>query len=203
MTSKKYILPENIKFILSKYYDGLTTIEEERLLRMYFAENQISESYLSDKDLFSVVNQDEILVLPTREIWDKIAAFEKKKSKRSKTVRAISSIAASILVVFSLSVWYYTYSTKHEKFVSDSYSNPEEAYKAVQKYLGLVSTKLSYAYTELKPIEKLSIPCETIQSFSRIEENFQRLKQLDKIGTTTREFERFSIISDLIVVDKN
>jgi len=202
MTSKDYILSENIKRILKKYYDGLTSIEEERLLRKYFVENQIPESNLTDKALLSFVNEDEISVFPTNEIWEKIKAHEKREHKRRKSIRILSSIAASILVVFSLSVWYF-YPMKQNKLLTDSYSNPEEAYKAVQKYLGLVSTKLSYAYTEMKPIEKLSIPSETMQSFSSINKSFQRLKQLDRIGATTHELERFSIISDLIVVDKN
>jgi len=202
MTSNENILPEDIKGILLKYYDGLTNLEEDQLLRTYFVENAIPESYLTDKILLSFVNEDEYSVFPTNEIWERIKNQDKKDRKRRKRIRAISSIAASILIVLSIGIWSF-YPTTPDKQLTDSYSNPEDAYKAVQKYLGFVSSRLSYAYMEMKPIEKLSIPSEAMQPFSSIDQSFQRLKLFNRIGVTTRELERFSTISDIIAVDNN
>ncbi len=42
-----------------------------------------------------------------------------------------------------------------------------------------------------------------MQAFSTIDINAKRLQQFDKLGTSAHELERFSIISDIVIVDKN
>lgn len=202
MTNNESILPENIKRILTKYYDGHTSLEEERLLRKYFAENPISDSNLTYKTLLSFGTDNGYHAFPSDEIWKKIKDKERAEQKQRKSIKIISSIVASIIVVLSIGVLCF-YPVNQENRLTDSYSNPEDAYKAVQKYLGFVSSRLSYAYMEMKPIEKLSIPSEAMQPFSSIDQSFQRLKLFNRIGVTTRELECFSTISDIIVVDNN
>jgi len=203
MIRNENILPDSIRSILTKYYNGLTSIEEEKVLREYFKANLIPESNLSDKAILSFNNDEKISIFPTNEIWEKLRTADEQANRRRKTIRLSLSIAASVVIVFSLSLGYTFLTMKQNKLIADSYKNPEEAYRAVQKYLGLVSSKLSYAYTEMQPIEKLSIPNEAMQSFSSINENFQYLNRLETMGTATRELERFSIISDILVDDKN
>lgn len=204
MKKEQNILPENIKSILFRYYEGLTSIEEERLLKKYFMEHQIPESLLTDQAILSNGVQTEIPFNLTNELWDKIKQNELTQSRFRLTIRMASSIAASILILISLGVGYYlaSYSPK-DILVLDTYSNPEEAYKVVQKYLGFASTKLTYAYNEIKPIERLKIPSEAIISFSEIDENFNRLNGLDKLNLTSQELKRFSKFNEIIRVDEN
>ena len=203
MTSNNNILPDNIKSILSKYYEGLTSIEEEKALREYFGGDQIPDSNIAEKALFAFTNDEDLEIIPNNEIWDSIRKAERKEVEWKRKIQWISSIAASILLVISVTVGYNYYNAKQGQLSSDTYKTPEEAYKAVQKYLGLVSNKLSYAYNEMKPIEMLTIPSNSMQSFSTINDNLLKLKQLDKINSPIREIEHFSIISDFFVVDKN
>lgn len=203
MKNQEYILPDNIKIILLKYYDGLTSLEEEKLLKKYFAEHQIPESLFADQAILTLTHSEDFTLVPTNEIWDKIKQNEIKQNRFKKVIRIASSAAASLLIVISVTAWYYLSSEQHNALATDTYSNPEEAYKVVQKYLGLASKTLSYAYTEIKPIEKLTIPSEALEPFSDIDKNLQRLKQLNKINSTTQQLEHFSIITDLMVADKN
>jgi hypothetical protein len=203
MSTHREILPDSIKSILLKYYDGLTSIEEERLLKDYFGKQPIPESNLADKTLLSITSNEEVLFIPNSEIWESINLFEVQKARRRKNIRLFMSTAASLLLIFSLGIGYNIYSSKKNMLPSDTYKSPEEAYKTVQKYLGLVSSKLSYAYTEMRPMEKLSIPGETMQSFIQIDNNFQKLKQLDRFSTATREIVHLSIISEVVAVENN
>ena len=203
MTNNNNILPPNIKSILAKYYEGLTSIEEERTLREYFGGNQIPDSNIAEKTLFAFTNDENLEIIPNNEIWDNIRKAERKEVEWKRNIRWISSIAASILLVISITVGYNYHNSKQRQFATDTFKNPDEAYKAVQKYLGLVSNKLSYAYTGMKPIEKLAIPGETMQSFSTIDDNLLKLRQLDLLNSSAREIEHFSIISDFFDVDKN
>ncbi len=203
MNNEEYILPDNIKCFLSKYYDGSTSIEEEKLLKKYFVEHQIPEFLLADQAILSFGAPEEVNLYPNNELWDKIKQNELKQAKFRKTIRLVSSIAASLMIVLSLGIGYYITSVKQNELAADTYSNPEEAYKAVQKYLGFASNKLSYAYTEIKPIEKLVIPSEAIKSFSDMDKNFERLKDFEKLNSSTQELKRFSILNDIIRVDDN
>lgn len=203
MNKEENILPDYIKDILSKYYDGLTSIEEEKLLKKYFLEHKIPESLLTDQSILYASRKEEIYLFPNNELWDKIKQNESKHNRYRKTVRLISSLAASLLIMISLGIGFYLSFEKKSIIVADTFSNPEDAYKAVQKYLGFTSTKLSYAYTEIKPIEKLSIPCDAIQPFSDIDKNLQRLNHLNRLKSTSQKLERFSIITDFIKVDEN
>lgn len=202
MNNSEYILPDEIKSILSRYYDGLTSLEEERILKKYFSEHQVPDEYLTDKSVLNYCKADESFILPENKLWNKIKENEWKQRKNRRVVTAISSIAASLVILISIGTWYYT-SEKGNGLVHDTYSNPEDAYKAVQKYLGFVSNKLTYAYTEIKPIEKLAIPAEAMQPFNEINRNFERLNQINKINTTKSKLERFSIFSEIVKVNKN
>lgn len=203
MNNLEYILPENIKEILSRYYDGLTSLDEEKLLKKYFKEHQIPESLLTDQAIFSFTRSDEINLFPEHEIWDKIKQKESKQHKFRIVIGVVSSIAASLVILISIGTWYHFSSEKHNSLAVDTYSNPEDAYKAVEKYLGFASSKLSYAYTEIKPIEKLSIPSKAIQPFEDIDKNLNRLNQLDRINSTTKKLQQLTIITEIMKVDNN
>jgi len=203
MRDEEFILPGSLKDMLSKYYDGLTSLEEERFLKKYFTEHQIQESLLPDQAILSLTNSDELILVPANELWGKIKRNEIKKNRAKKIIAIASSAAATLLLVISMSAWYYLSSDKNINLATDTFTNPEEAYKVVQKYLGLASNKLSYAYAEIKPIEKLAIPSDALQPFSDIDKNLQRLNQLNRIESTAHKLEHFSIITDLMRVDKN
>lgn len=201
MKNNDIILPDRIKSILSKYYDGQTTIEEERQLKDFFAKNDIPFPYTPDLHLLAFSNQESNAILPNDILWNKIKAEDVKRKRRGNTIKIISSAAASILVIFSISLWYQVSQHEVKKFASDTYSNPKEAYMVAQKYLGLVSNKLSYACAEMKPIEKLSIPTEAMKSFNELNQGFQHLNQLNNLEKPTKRLKQFSIIADYIVID--
>ncbi len=205
MKKEDYILPEELRSILSKYYEGLSTIEEERTLRKYYGEHDISVPTIVDQTVLSFSKQDDNLVLfPNNELWKAIRESESKRLRLKRTILFASSVAASIIILLSVGLSFYFIPEKKEDLAVDTYSNPEEAYKAVQKYLGFTSKKLSIAYTEMKPMEMLSVPSEAMKPFSEIDKNFNRLNALDRINSTSRQLENISVFSNYINVnDKN
>lgn len=206
MKKEDYILSDEIKCILSKYYEGISSIEEERKLRKFLSEHDIPESMIVDQTLLSFSNHDDNLdYFANNELWEAIRANESKRLSLKRTILIATSVAASIIILISVGLsFYYTQEKKHSLAVVDTYSNPEEAYRAVQKYLGFASKKLSYAYTEIKPIELLSVPSEAMKPFSEIDKNINRLNALDRINSTSKRLENISVFSNYINVnDKN
>lgn len=203
MKNGEYILPEDIKYLLSKYYDGLTSLEEEKKLKKFFKDNQIPESYLADQVILSFTKPEQISVYSIKDIWEKIKQNENTHSRYRSFIGIASSVAASLVILISVGTWYYITSEKHNALTVDTYSNPEEAYKAVQKYLGFTSSKLSHAYQGIKPIEKLAIPGQAIKPFEVIDKNIMRLNPLNRLSKTSKEMERLSIITDIMKVERN
>ncbi len=205
MKKEEQILPEEIRSILLKYYEGLSTIDEERTLKKYLKEHDIPEPMIADETVLSLSNQDySPNFLSDDEIWESIRESESKRLRLKRTILFVSSVAASIIILISVGLSIYFTPEKKENLALDTYSNPEEAYKAVQKYLGFTSKKLSYAYTEIKPIEMLSMPSEAMKPFSEIDKNINRLNALDRINSTSKRLENISVFSNYInVSDKN
>jgi len=203
MNIKFNILPEEIKILLNKYYEGTTSLEEERKLKTYFNVENIPEDYYSDKTIFSFKRSNELSILPENELWNKINEHAKKKKNSRRTIRVITSMAASLLVLFTFSTWYFISSKKQSNLTYDTCSNPEEAYRIAQKYLGFASHKLSYAYNEIKPIRNLAIPSEAMQPFSEINKNLEHLNQLETINKSTSSLEHLAVFNDIVNVDKN
>ncbi|MDR2954952.1 MAG: hypothetical protein LBV43_07720 [Prevotella sp.] len=81
--------------ILDKYFEGETSLEEERILREYFLQEDIEEQYKSYIPLFNFFSAErkEIPVKPKR--------------KRRIPFYVIASVAASIALVMCIRIFYY------------------------------------------------------------------------------------------------
>ena len=200
-TSKK--IPDRIVILLQKYYEGSSSIEEERELREFFTGSEFThESSNTDFNLFSFLSQDVNLMIPNDLLWNHIKEKEKKSKIKLKSIWTLTGIAASLLICISIGTWIYISESNHDKFLAqDSYKNPKDAYRIVQKYLGLVSNKLATAYNEMKPIEKLALPSESIQNIKMLHYGIIQLDRFNKIEETTKKVEKLSILTDYMDIN--
>jgi hypothetical protein len=201
MNNEYYILPDNIKEILTRYFDGFTSLEEEKLLRKYFTEHHIPLTLKADQAILSFHRSDEVNLLPAAEIWRKIKQSEVRQNRIKKLIRVTTSVAASLIII-SACTWYYYSSSNHNNLAKDTYTNPEDAYRIVQKYLGFTSSKLSIAYNEMKPIEKLAIPGYLMAPLTDINNDLQPLNLFNRLNSATKKLEHLSVITNLLELDK-
>ena len=130
-----------------------------------------------------------------------IKESERKLQKRSYYIKLVTSVAASVVLIVSISFWYSINQQHKNVYAKDTFTDPKEAYLVAQKYLGLVSSKLSYACAEIKPIEKLGIPSKLIKPIDCINQEIYHLNQLNSIQKSASLLEQFSVFSDYINVD--
>ena len=94
-----------IKALLEKFYQGETTLDEEKLLQKYFANSEAdTESFAAEKYLFSKLNLAENIETPsdlTKKIAAKIDA-ENKKSRMKTFVSYAALRTISIAACFAL-----------------------------------------------------------------------------------------------------
>ncbi len=121
-----------VEQLLEKYFQGATTIAEEKQLKAYFSSNDVAPHLVKYQTLFGYFETQ------------KGTQFKQKlplQPRKQSTVKWIG-IAASFVVLFGLATFYfYPSEPKHEDL--GTYDNPEEAFVATQKALLMVSEQVN------------------------------------------------------------
>lgn len=121
-----------VNILLEKYFEGTTTISEEKQLKAYFTSNDVAPHLAHYRDVFGYFKTE------------KEIKFDKKlplQPRKTKTVKWIS-IAAS-LALLSGTVWWVSNSNEAQANELGTFNNPEEAYQATQEALHLLSNEVN------------------------------------------------------------
>ena len=149
---------EQIKSLLSRFYEGQTTPDEERLLAAYFRREDVPEELQEDKQLFLMLAQISDQEMPT-DIAEEITAFvnnlgqtEKKPVlsdvKHHKGIiyrlktppKMWYRIAATVAILFAIGggVFFHQQTYTTDPF-RDTCSTPEEAAAQIQRANSMIA----------------------------------------------------------------
>jgi len=142
---------EQIKQLLEKYWVGDTSQEEELALKAFFSEKDIPEELKKYQPLF---------------LWKakqlQLTGIQKLKPGIEKRGNIqwypFLKIAASILLVLTLGIGFYTHyqqEKKMDKVFLETYSNPEDALQETKSVIGKVSSALNLAKSKRDELQKL------------------------------------------------
>jgi len=177
---------KQIKALLEKYYNGETSIEEEKILKTYFEGNTISDEFIVDGDIF-MYNLNETKIqdfLPdlSEEIWKGISKEQDKtKLQIAKRINyRLLRIAAGFIVLFASYFLLKNEILNHTQTIqyTDTYKTPEQAYQETKKTLLYVSQLLNSGTEYLEPINKIEESTKILNPLSSFN---QGLKELDPI----------------------
>ena len=152
-----------VEKLLTAFYEGNTSIEEEKALMHYFQTADVPKHLLAEKEIFLQLSTDEPKV--PKELEKKLSGLidtweqeEKEKlniqSARKINWKWVGSVAAGILLIFS--IWTYTDYNKPKAYTTsqvDTYTKPEDAFKEAQRALTLVSRNLNKGMAQLEAAE--------------------------------------------------
>ncbi|MFO7827610.1 MAG: hypothetical protein R6V23_03235 [Bacteroidales bacterium] len=183
---------EQIKVLLEKYYKGESSLEEEKLLRNYFAGSQVDDELLDHKDIF-VFSENEFKAsddIPdlSNEIWNNIEKINSvKQLKKRKLYHYSLSIAASIAILV-VSFFFIQDEINQGSPVQfeDTYDNPELAYLQAKEALLFVSSKLNSGTDHLKPIEKINEGAQELEILSTFNKGLKELKPVQKFDVADK-----------------
>ncbi|CAM3874138.1 hypothetical protein FLCU109888_05915 [Flavobacterium cucumis] len=140
-----------VEQLLEKYFQGATTIAEEKQLKAYFSSNDVAPHLAKYQVLFGYFETQ------------KETQFEQKlplQPRKQNTVKWIG-IAASFVVLFGLATFYfYPSEPKHEDL--GTYDNPEEALAATHKALLMVSKQVNVGMESVVYLEEYEKTKKTI-----------------------------------------
>ena len=135
-----------IKILLAKFYQGETTLEEEKLLKKYFAEDNVdNENFNAEKYLFNKLNLSENIEIPS-DLTDKIVVKIDEQSKRHNAgiftsfinLRVIS-IAACCALLFSVASIVLLNSEK-PKYIANVSTNEAEIIEMLENSFSKISS---------------------------------------------------------------
>ncbi len=179
-----------IKQLLGKYYEGMTSIEEDQILKDYFQNHDVPPELEADKELFAYAASEaksfpmgSQLELKLSNLIDNQDSGEKKIRRLSWGYR-ISGIAATaaIIVVCCLTL----FKPKHEIVFKDTYDNPQLAYAEAKKALLYISTQLNRGTEPLSQVSKLNAGMNKLSPISSLNEGLEQLELVSKYYNTPK-----------------
>lgn len=144
------IKTEDIKRLLDRYYDGMTTEEEEKALHTYFNGSDIDANLKEERIFFTALQSSEC---PTpagmeerlsRQIsqWNTLEVTNR-RAIRHINLRWVVGIAASLLLLFAAGAIVYQSENKSPQTEQDTYTNAKDAYAETSKALMKFSKTLN------------------------------------------------------------
>lgn len=166
-----------VKQYLQLYFNGESTLEQERLLEQYFRSGKVAEELREYAEFFGGISElgkvdqnDEF----QEEIMDYILENESKAKTRYLGMwKTVTGIAATVIIVLGGFLFYQQRQTPY----ADTFENPEDAYAYAVQTMQFVSGKYSQGLAELSNFEKLSKASDPIRKgVAPINEFFNQLE---------------------------
>ena len=178
-----------IQQLLTKYFEGNTTLEEERFLQEYFAAGAGI-----DEDLHSMKKHFELFRIGSRLSFDTVAiesgilkCIESYEHEMHPPVRQINLtkllIAASIALVITFSGIFFL--KNKNSSLHDTYSDPQLAYQETQKALLYVSQKMNKGLDPLSKISKINTGTSQLKKLEKMDESLGMLNLVSIINQSS------------------
>jgi hypothetical protein len=178
---------QEIEWLLEKYYNGETTLNEEKALFEYFAGQEVPPRFKTEKLQFEYLGK-----LKGNELDD--PQFDKKVMKKLGSqgglitrimenrswFYATAGMAATILILIAVFVRFDPFPKKFQ----DTYSDPETAYKEAQKVLFFVSKQFNRGADKLQPISTYNDGVKELENLKVLNEGItaaSKIKKYNKI----------------------
>jgi hypothetical protein len=178
-----------IRQLLIKYYDGNTTLQEERILREYFAgEHKIDAEWIPLKKQFDLFDTGRLpaydAVALESKIMNHIASHEQQIPPLSRRLPLSKLLmAASLALMIGISAL-LIFQSKRQSF-EDTYTDPQLAYLETQKTLLLISQKINKGIEPLSNVSKINTGADQLKNLGKLDESLEMLNLVSLINQSS------------------
>ncbi|MDP2235086.1 MAG: hypothetical protein Q8J88_01515 [Bacteroidales bacterium] len=171
---------QEIEHLTEKYFNGETTLEEEKILQKYFSGIDIPEHLKGLIPLFTLHQNEMKVELPDRMFDEKITTLiqnnQKAERKFRRSMQLTTLLAIAAVVIFSVTSIYQTKNADHERKIDEA----ELAYIEINKALMYVATQLNKG---LQPVQKsgnqLEMAFEPVIKIGELEQTLNKVAQIN------------------------
>lgn len=189
---------KRIEKLIEKFFNGETSIGEERLLENYFSQSNVPTSLEAERDLFRFYSSSRNEPLPENNLKEKIIETIELEGgdltgKKRRMIYAVTSIAASILLLIgSYFIFLHSSGTGHYK---DTFDNPEIAYLETQKALLYVSEKLNTGTSGLGNLKKFDEGTKELENLKLVNKGTSGIRSISLFGKGVGEMSHLTLFS--------
>ncbi len=176
-----------LKYLLNRYFEGNSSIEDEKSLKEYF-KGTVDPEFYPLKKQFNLIEQSRNQMYESSRlessILSAIDALENKnrpEPKRKNVFMFRVMAAASIALIISLAIFL----PKYRNQTKDTFTDPKLAYIETQNALLLISSKMNKGIEPLSNINKINTGSEQLQHLKRMDESMGMLNVVSLINNAS------------------
>jgi hypothetical protein len=172
---------KKIAELLQAFFNGESTLEEERTLETYFKSGNVAEEFREYEGYFNGISEL-ANVNDDRNIEEELMDFILENENREKTRyrrmwQTVTGIAASVIIILGGFLFYQ----QQQKPFKDTFEDPREAYAYAQHTLQFVSGKYNKGLAGLSNFEKLQKASQPIKKATApVNEFYNALETMEK-----------------------
>jgi hypothetical protein len=172
-----------IEKLLEKYFEGDTSLSEEKKLRDFFAAGNVPERWkgLEKYFIFMIREQDQQL---QDNSFDEKVLSAMKRNKLAPVLDLhrpwiywIAGVAAGLLILLAILVKFDPFSGK----IEDTYRDPQTAYIEARKILLYVSAQFNKGTSALKPVATLQTGLDDLKPVAAYDKGLNEVSRLDEV----------------------
>ena len=130
-----------IESLLEKYFEGTTTLAEEKILQQYFYSAEVDPDLKQYQPIFAFFTSE------------KKMPYNPKKPMQSRKKMAWISIAASAAILFGVGLYTFNNWNVQSEQTLGTYNDPEIAFRETQKALTLLSKNVNVGILSVQYVE--------------------------------------------------
>ena len=170
---------KEIKQLLQLYFNGESSLEDEKILEDYFQSDNIAEEVQEYAEFFGGISELTNVVDDSsieEDIMDYILENEhQEKTKYRWLWKTVTGIAASVIVILGGFLLYQ----QQQKPYEDTFDDPEKAYAYAEQTLQYVSGKYNKGLAQLSNFEKINNASKPLKKgVAPINEFYQGLEKI-------------------------
>lgn len=154
-----------IEILISKYYEGETTLEEEKVLREYFLKGDIPPHLAEHAGIFLFQNEESEQTVSDgfeEELFQKLENRVPVVSINKKRLYSFLSVAAGLLILAGL---FFTFRDISQERKNER--NARIAYEQTQNALLLLSVNFNSGFDKVQKLQTFDKGIKQIQQFSK------------------------------------
>lgn len=179
---------DHIKLLLTRYFKGDTTLEEERALQQFFTgEGEIPAELTVYKNQFILIKTAAADKPDPRKVEEKIAEMIDNESISSskKPGRILVRLAVAASVALMIGITGLLIYQKTNSSARDTFTDPRLAYNEAQKALLFVSQKMNKGIAPLSNVTKITTGTDKLRSLEKMDESLGMLNLVSIINRSS------------------
>jgi len=174
---------EEVKILLQRYFEGISTDSDERRLEAYFQSGEVDAEIAEYAEFFGgIAELADVADDPTIEddVMDYILEQEHREKTRYRSMwKVVTGIAASVIIVLGGFLFY-----QEQQKPTDSFNDPKEAYAYASHTLQFVSEKYNKGFAQLSKFDKLQKADEPVKKATKpVVEFYKGIEQMESETT--------------------